>query len=1759
MPDDLTINDIPLTADDIGQLVNADQVVHFFARLGYDVDESIPLDHAALGMDSETLRHEIRNIRLVGRDPEDADIVIYLFEVRSVTVALTQTIARRFRERMEYAFLVLTADYENLDFVLVEREVAAGKKLGGGLKQVIRPRTLSVDRRNPTPVQLRVLRRFTFTEADGLYQWEKLRSAFTLAEWSEQYFNNRALFSDYYLKERLPDARLTPAWDEDVRPVGREVLRHLADARRKYSGKPEASIRQGLYEPLFTSLGFRFEVNKTADSDLSEPDYILYAPDRPDKPVAAALTYVWNRNLDDEDPQRDAETPREIPGALVVNVLEKAQVDWVMVTNGKLWRLYSTTAPNKATNYYEIDLEEAVMAANGDQITALKYWWLFFRRDAFTGFLDDLLQKSADYARSLGERLKGRVFTSIFPHFAAGFIADMRSQGVDDISPDDLGRVYTATMTFLYRLMFTLYAESLELLPVYETRGYGEFSLYGLKKTLAEKAGAVEDEAPERLKQTYAPDSYELYERLQLLFHAIDKGDRKLNLPMYNGGLFNDESDEGKFLAEYAIPDRYLALGLDRLCRDVDDKTQALAMIDYKSLGVRHLGSIYEGLLEFKLKVAPEPLVVVKEKKKEVYLPAARAGRKRVIATLKPGDVYLENDKRERKATGSYYTPDYIVKYIVEQTVGPVLERKFEALAPRLREAQKRYRQHRKTVEARGNDQSPELFWRREDMQRLADDCLDIKVLDPAMGSGHFLVEAVDFISNRLIGFLNAWSENPVWALLERTRADILEDMERQQVSIDADKLTRVALLKRSVLKRCIYGVDLNEMAVELAKVSLWLDAFTLGAPLSFLDHHLKWGNSLIGARIQEVQEALGQGQLSLFAQSKFAGVMLATDLMRLVSYLSDNTVDQLEESRSAFRSARDHLAPYKRMLDVYTSRWFGNFPNIKKKNAIDPTVEFLHSPETEAWLEDPAGAALPAQEAGTGLALRRMGETALRVAQEKRFFHWELEFPEVFFAPSSPGGQDVQLREDGGFDAVVGNPPYDELSEEELGRDIDEIPFWEDHPIINMALGHRVNLYRLFVAKALELLQHDCFHGFIVPLSILADQFTLPLRRYVLRNVEIIIVEEFPQKDDPINRVFLDAKLSTCVYIFRKRIPSNHTVFVRTHPGRTILPDSPSYRAQQTGFEIFDPINLSIPGVSQNAWNLLWRLATSDCYTLFGNYVHAMPGELMINRQFRPYLTDIASGEEIIRGSHIGLYELVTPKQGETLYVNRAKYLQNHQNSEKAFHHRRSRVVYQRYAAIDNFRRLISTILPGGYFCSHTVGYLIGPSDIQGEFFVALLNSKLLDWRFNLTSTNNNINGYEIEALPIPKLLFQTAGIFRVRLADQARALYQRSLSQGFASVLDFVAEQLAAEPERSDVVHDLLAFLAERMIELNKRKQAEVKRFLGWLEGRLQIRPDRKGKTGIDSLAGKSIIRNYLGDYQKGEKELPWEDFYYRLHRNRNRFGVNLGEIQGEIQAEYERSLATLLPIKRQLAYTDGLIDQIVYKLYGLSDEEIAIIEGPAYEQALSQAKAAVVKDSKLQADPEAAAEVMAGTILPAAQRLRQQVQLSEERRRLDADLPGWHLFPDEVATFLVTAEYNLRTLPGYLDFSTSVVSYAKAVEAMLYHRVFVRFRVESGATDADCKNSFLQQFMRGERHLTLGSMAIILKSSKEAALRAFVQRLYPRAAETFFGPGGLAASLQDERIISLRNRAAHDESLSREDARSARAWALGILSYL
>ncbi len=156
----------------------------------------------------------------------------------------------------------------------------------------------------------------------------------------------------------------------------------------------------------------------------------------------------------------------------------------------------------------------------------------------------------------------------------------------------------------------------------------------------------------------------------------------------------------------------------------------------------------------------------------------------------------------------------------------------------------------------------------------------------------------------------------------------------------------------------------------------------------------------------------------------------------------------------------------------------------------------------------------------------------------------------------------------------------------------------------------------------------------------------------------------------------------------------------------------------------------------------------------------------------------------------------------------------------------------------------------------------------------------------------------------------------------------------------------------ERSDVVHDFLAFLAEQMIELNRQKQTEMKKFLVWLEAELQIQPDSKGNQGLEALTNKTKIQHFLGDYQKNETHLEFNELWQILQQNKKRTGATLSpELHHTLKRYYQEALDKLLPIKEKLRKTDWLIDQIVYKLYGLTPQEIKTVEGQEEDSELGQ----------------------------------------------------------------------------------------------------------------------------------------------------------------------------------------------------------------
>lgn len=1330
---------------------------------------------------------------------------------------------------------------------------------------------------------------------------------------------NKGLFSNYYLEELLPREE---EFNVPLSELGGvlEKIKHVWN-KEYLSSLNEPQLRKHFLDKVFEILGWTIDVEPPTPSGewTKHPDYALF-DSKEDLKIAQKATKEeyfkkslcigeakrWGRPLDRK--LKEEKDPFEVqnPSLQMSRYLWLTGVRWGILTDGKYWRLFERETSKRLDIFYEIDMEDLIEKWSKEDF---KYFYLFFRKGAFPGFLEKVYKGSVDYAEAVGGELKENVYQAL-NILGQGFLKTLGN----DLRETHLKEIHDNSLILLYRLLFILYAEYRGLLPIGGNRLYTEgYSLDALKKEIAARLDRSE---------LIATSTHGYWNKLKELFEIINIGNTELEVHPYNGGLFDPKKH--KFLEKYRVGDLFIAKAVDLLSRSRDR-----AYIDYGSLDIRHLGSIYEGLLEYKLRVAEEDVIPIKEKGKEIFitLEEAKKAKKKTKEEeiVRKGDVYLVTDKGERKATGSYYTPEYIVKYIIENTLRPIIEDKRKKVGKKVQEIKE------KIKKARGYNRE---FLERELRKaegNLIDEIFSIKVLDPAMGSGHFLVEAINFLARALI---EALGESP------------------EEVGEDEIRWAR-----REVVEKCIFGVDINSLAVELAKLSLWLYTVAKNRPLNFLDHHLRCGNSLIGAGIDDLailpdlrkkKEDVGYKQLNLFESVFKEKVNILLAAFAQIEGLPSDTVEQIREKEELYQDFRNIVSRFQDVADVWTSTYFGNDEvynwYAKLENNLRATDEEWKKLSQESWFKK-----------------------AKEIGDEKRFFHWELEFPEIFF-------EGHRRKENPGFDAVVGNPPYDVISDKEQGSEVEKDKnFYTSINAFKSSVGSKLNFYRLFVGRSLDILVKNGMHGFITPMALLADKQARPLRKVLLEQNCFNKIEAFPQKDDPSNRVFQDAKLSTCFYVIRKTKPS--TFMIRIHPGKDILESSPRIEIDYDQIEEFDKENLSIPcypKMTTREFYLALKLIRTCQGNMFGNYAPSQQGEVNLTTHSE-FLSEETMGRLVLRGAHVNRYEFQQePKQGIPMYLDVKKFLSSFGKNTRAYDHLHRRIGYQRGAAIDNWRRIIATIIERNNFCSDTINYIVNPKHLKLFTGIALLNSSLWEWRFRLTSTNNHINVYEIDSMPIPYISFVTPTKKREELICEAKGHYERYLETDSSNtILHFVESRLLKECqpdpelvkkhnadsinknwqipenalwEQSDVVHDLLAFLAEQMIEMNKERQKEIKGFVEWLESQLKIQPDKKGNTGVEALTGKTLIKNYLGDYQKGEDHLPFEEFWKTIERNKTKIQANLKsrDFFESIKTEYEKSLFNLLFLKEKLRKTDWLIDQIVYRLYGLTEEERMIVEG-------------------------------------------------------------------------------------------------------------------------------------------------------------------------------------------------------------------------
>ena len=604
--------------------------------------------------------------------------------------------------------------------------------------------------------------------------------------------------------------------------------------------------------------------------------------------------------------------------------------------------------------------------------------------------LAGLLAESRKFQNEVSERLASQVLHALYEMLRGFQAAHDTSKGellavpLQD-NPDD---IYRALLTLVLRLVFLLYAEERDMLPQDDTY-LSAYSLAGLHQRLREDHALHPDTMDQR---------YGAYAQLLALFRMIHDGARSgaMQLPPRHGALFDPQryrflegrghqTDGARRVSErieapwvsdgtiYRVLEKLIVLDSER--------------ISYRALDVEHIGSVYQTMMGFRLEQASGQSIAVKAAKKhgapatvnlEALLseePRRRAPwlrektdrkltdntRKAVAQAETIADAHAALDSvidkdatpdlvaanaivlqpsEERRRSGSHYTPRELTEPIVRTTLEPILNRLREAQPGPLR---------------------PEQI-------------LDLKVCDPALGSGAFLVEACRYLADMLVDAWHAHDAVP---------------------NIPPDE-TEIIFARRLIAQRCLYGVDRNPVAVDLAKLSLWLITLARDHPLTFLDHALRHGDALVGLTKKQIGAFHWKGDAPSFqggfeTRETDARLAKASELRERIRKAPDDTPDR--ELRLLLDDARFEASNVRLLGDLTLAAFFeGAKPKEREKTRLEFAAEVAHgnAGQYRSWLEE-----------------LRDGDPPLAP------FHWEIEFPEVF------------ERENPGFDAVVGNPPF--------------------------------------------------------------------------------------------------------------------------------------------------------------------------------------------------------------------------------------------------------------------------------------------------------------------------------------------------------------------------------------------------------------------------------------------------------------------------------------------------------------------------------------------------------------------------------------------------------------------------------------------------------------------------------------------------------------------------------------------------------------
>ena len=606
-----------------------------------------------------------------------------------------------------------------------------------------------------------------------------------------------------------------------------------------------------------------------------------------------------------------------------------------------------------------IECQTSLLSSNDSSLL-----WLLFSSEALreNGTINSILEESKRFAAGIAEQLRERIYEIVVPQLAMGIA---KSRNLDAPSKDEIALTYEMALIVLFRLLFIAYAEDRDLLPYNGNEAYR-------KRSLKQKAIELGKVASESIP--ISAGNHHWIEIVQL-WQAVSLGNNEWGVPAYDGTIFSDDpsvSVAGAQLSSIDLPNALFEEALKGLLlTEVEDGFYA--PIDFRALSVREFGTIYEGLLESELSLAEQNLTM---DSKGTYMPA----RETDPVAVNAGEIYLHDRSGARKSSGSYYTPDFAVEHLLDSALEPALDEHLDQMA-RLSDAER-----------------TEQFF-------------DFRVADIAMGSGHFLVAAIDRIERRFALWLE---DNPTPGVTRELQ--YLRNASRKALGDLADNIAIEdgQLLRRMIAKRCIYGIDLNTITVQLARLSIWIHTYVPGLPLSLLDHNLVHGNALVGVgSLDEIRSKFDESAGTLFEVDANDLLGQAAEPLRKLARLSDSSIKEIEAGRDLIEEARLKTLETKALCDLITAQPISPDPYLKGYQFEDwgrLKVDVQHS---------------------------KALELAHEILEPLTPVHLPISFPEVFMGRYK------------GFNVILGNPPWEEAV-------VNEDKFWARYEPGLIALSQR-------------------------------------------------------------------------------------------------------------------------------------------------------------------------------------------------------------------------------------------------------------------------------------------------------------------------------------------------------------------------------------------------------------------------------------------------------------------------------------------------------------------------------------------------------------------------------------------------------------------------------------------------------------------------------------------------------------------------------